>query len=256
LDGDIIAYKAAVLNEANAGTLDDLERLVKGIITDWLKASETSSFLVCLSTRCFRYAVAENYKAHRTDKPKPVDLGAAHKILETFGFYRYPDLEADDVMGILSTETPGVYTVVSTDKDLLQIPGRHCNPDKKITQIVTPESGLVTFLRQWLTGDSSDGYLGCPKVGPKKAEKIICDALDDLSSREYVNLDDYPAILIRTVLDEYRDRGQTYQYALQQARLARILTTELVDDNMRPILWEPPKDALVGLTDWVTAGAS
>jgi DNA polymerase-1 len=250
LDADIIAYKAAILNERNAGTSDDLDMLVRGIVREWCRVSECKSFIVCLSTRCFRYAVASDYKGNRSTKEKPVDLDLAYRILGNFETLKHDGLEADDVLGVYTTRFPEKYTIVSTDKDLLQIPGRHCNPDKQTVEDITPEGGFSRFLWQWLVGDSTDNFGGCPKVGPVKASKFLTQWIDEIP--DYVRVEEYPEYLVGRVLREFQSRGTTFAYAVQQARLAKILTTADVTPDFKPVLWSPPDAALMAVyPDWV-----
>jgi DNA polymerase I len=84
----------------------------------------------------------------------------------------------------------------------------------------------VYFYRQVLTGDSTDGYPGCPGVGPKTAEKLIPE--EDFTE----------ASAWGTVIKQYEKKGFGPDYALTQARLARILrNTEYTFDELQ--LWTP-----------------
>ena len=75
---------------------------------------------------------------------------------------------------------------------------------------------------QTLTGDSTDGYSGCPSVGDKTARKI---------------LGDNPTW--GDVISAYEKRGLTEQDAMVQARVARILRFKDYDFvKHQPILWE------------------
>ena len=93
---------------------------------------------------------------------------------------RLHGLEADDLLGILATTLPKYSDaiVVSLDKDLRTIPGRHLNPSKEtspaVVRVITELEADTAWLMQTLMGDSTDGYTGVPGIGPKKAEKILC----------------------------------------------------------------------------------
>ena len=67
--------------------------------------------------------------------------------------------------------------IVSADKDLRQIPGKHYNFVKEELFEVTPLEGLRFFYKQTLIGDSSDNIYGVKGIGPVKAGKLI-DCLD------------------------------------------------------------------------------
>ena len=55
-----------------------------------------------------------------------------------------------------------------------QIPCRIYNLKEEFTQ--TPEDAERKLYEQALTGDSTDGYSGCPTVGPKRAGIILDQA--------------------------------------------------------------------------------
>src|SRR5262249_40632645 len=123
---------------------------------------------------------------------------------------------------------PGRKIIVSADKDMKTIPGEHYDPNKR-------ELGVVTVSRleadgyhmmQTLTGDTTDGYTGCPGVGPKKAEKILGDE---------------PHLWWHRVVEAYDKAGLSEAEALTQARVARILRATDYDFKLKkPILWTPP----------------
>ena len=78
---------------------------------------------------------------------------------------------------------------------------------------------------QTLTGDVTDGYAGLKGVGPKSAEKI-------LGARPTWD----------AVVAAYQKQELTEDYALTQARLARILRSSDWDDEKQSvILWEPKR---------------
>jgi DNA polymerase-1 len=121
-------------------------------------------------------------------------------------------LEADDVLGILATEpTNEERIIVSIDKDLLQIPGK-VSRDGKTYEEISEDEANYWHMMQTLTGDSTDGYSGCPRVGVKTAQKILGDHIQ-------VPLLD----LWMRVLAAYAKVGYSTDEALAQARVARIL---------------------------------
>jgi len=81
-------------------------------------------------------------------------------------------------------------------------------------------------LLQALTGDSVDGYPGCPGIGPKRAERL----LNKETSWE-------------TVVAAYAKEGLDEEYALAQARVARILRWDEYNIKKEEvILWTPSKN--------------
>lgn len=182
----------------------------------------------------FRHSLLPEYKGGRAEKPHHYAALRAH-LETTCRSYVKPGLEGDDVLGILATHPkliPGEKLVVSIDKDMRQVPGRHYNPGKRQEFVITPQDGERFFYTQVLTGDSTDGYKGCPGVGPVTAEKLLS------------MWDSEPLSPWSIVLDAYMERGLTAAGALNQARVARILQhTDYDFKRKEPILWNPPSSA-------------
>jgi DNA polymerase-1 len=244
IDGDIVAYKASFGNEA----MLDLGDGVINISADLPAAEETADhmieaikdklsakkIIVALSDRSrnFRKEIYSDYKATRDYRRKPVALAHLNSYLaKKYGVKIHDGLEADDVLGILCTH-PKKFAgqkpiIVTIDKDLLQIPGRHYNPDKDLKRMVSLSDGDMQFYTQVLTGDSVDNFPGCPGIGPKRAAAILTGARP--------TPDMWP--LVRAA---YERAGKTEDDALVQARVARIL--RYADYNFKrkePILWTP-----------------
>jgi DNA polymerase-1 len=86
----------------------------------------------------------------------------------------------------------------------------------------------LAFYAQTLTGDQSDNYPGCPKVGEVGARRL----LEGLQTEQE---------MWAAVLSAFRKAGLDDRYALAQARCARILRPEdydLAAQVVRP--WVPP----------------
>ena len=77
-------------------------------------------------------------------------------------------------MGLLAT---GKYkdncVVVSGDKDMRTIPAWHCFIIDDSIEFVDNQKADLNFCTQVLTGDKSDGYIGCKGVGAVKASRIL-----------------------------------------------------------------------------------
>ena len=178
----------------------------------------------------FRYSVLPSYKSGRT-KGKPLAYWQTVRAVEReFRCQTVDGLEADDLMGILAT-TPGYEDsiVVTLDKDLKTIPGRHYNPTKDDKpRTVTAAEADWYWLYQTLIGDTTDGYKGCPKIGPVKATAILGAVGGSTGA------------LWPKVVHTYRAAGLGASAALQQARVARILRREDYCKDTKPIrLWDP-----------------
>lgn len=153
------------------------------------------------------------YKANRSGMARPIHLGTVRKTMcQRFDHRVVDGLEADDIIGVLATrEKYADAIIVSPDKDLLTVPGRHLSPLKDDGVIVISEAEANRrWMLQTLMGDTSDGYKGIPRVGPVKAAKLLGTART------------LPAMW-RAVVQAYRDAGLTEDDALMTARVARIL---------------------------------
>jgi 5'-3' exonuclease len=137
-----------------------------------------------------------------------------------------PDtLEADDALGINQTDDT---MIVSLDKDLLMVPGKHFSweikgkgwskPDRWLDQ--TELGGLKLFFEQCLKGDSSDNIKGIAGIGLKRAQDILTgketeQELFDVVRASYSNDEEF--IMNASVLwimrhegDVWRDRFNAY----------------------------------------------
>ena len=74
---------------------------------------------------------------------------------------------------------PEDYTIITTDKDLNMLRGKRYNFVKKEFNYVTEEQAMRFFYTQLLTGDRTDNIQGIPGIGPKKAEKMLKDAVTE-----------------------------------------------------------------------------
>jgi len=246
IDGDPIAYQCAFSNEnridwdgdGNASVthdevaaLADVDLAIKKMKAD-LGAKKV---VVCLSVPTilgWRRELLSTYKSNRNKAVKPLALEPCRQhMLEKWGAYIRPTLEADDVLGILATNTkviPGEKIIVTIDKDLKTIPGRIYNPRRQKLETVSREEADYLHMMQTLTGDTVDGYSGCPGVGPKRAVAALDGFIgDDLM---------WPRVVLA-----YEARGLTEDDALVQARVARICRSSDYDFKAKKVkLWTPP----------------
>ncbi len=245
LDSDIVAFAFAsaaqsTYNFGNTGICQSVEELsnVTPKVHDWITALmeklHADDLIVCLSvpsSECWRLGVLPSYKGNRKDVVRPVLLQAVKDYMaEAFTSYTRPGLEADDVLGILATHPTlikGDKIIVSEDKDMQTLPCYLFRPkrDNKPKHISLREANYY-HLYQTLMGDSTDGYSGCPGVGPVKAEAILRGALPG---------DEWSA-----VVSTYESKGLTEEDALVQARVARICRAEDYNFSTKQVkLWKP-----------------
>ena len=239
VDADIVVFRFASAFQKNitwgegVKTEDlDFPKAIKQL--DWfvksLKAKTwATSMTMCFTDKVnFRYSVLPTYKYNRVGN-KPKMYGMIKKYVEdNYRCKTKPGLEADDVMGILSTLDPGNCCIATIDKDLKQIPGLQYNWAWGRMFECFIEDCDHYFYQQILSGDPGDGYKGIPGIGAKKAVKILEQHDSDVED------------LWPVVVKEYEDHGLTEKDALQQARVARMCRAEDYDYKREEvILWEP-----------------
>ena len=237
VDADIVVYSACCNHMKEVEVEDDqwtyhidlteVKDEIDSNLQLWKKELSCVEIVLCFGSKSnFRKRIMLRYKAHRTRR-KPLGYCAAVEwCKEEYNAVTYPHLEADDVAGILHTSPDtGRSIVVSEDKDYLQLPGYFYNPARPQdnVKIITEEAADYMHLMQTLTGDTADGYKGCPGIGPKKASDML---------KEYCGWD--------TVLNAYKNAGLTEKDALEQARVARILRYGDYDPEAGTVeLWTP-----------------
>ena len=241
IDGDVFVFRCAYSAQEQVDWGNGLisswvdtfkaQRMLKRTLTTLKEKLNAEDMIIALSSPIsFRKTLAPTYKENRLFR-EPL---LAYKTLREFIKKSYASqelsgLEGDDVLGILATSPEQKDTIIiSLDKDLQQIPGKHYNidkPDQGITEVTSHQATLF-FYTQVLTGDTTDGYAGCPGIGPKGAAKI----LDGVTSHKEA--------WHRIVL-AYEKAGLTESDAILQARLARILRYGEYSLSQGATLWTP-----------------
>jgi DNA polymerase-1 len=253
IDGDVFAYRVAAASEtviewANGQTtfeadIDEAKAALDATIQDLADGLGAKRTLVALSvSRCFRYDVLPTYKHNRRDVRKPVLLrGLKEHLTNDWNAKSKPKLEADDVIGIWATmpTLKGRKVVVSIDKDFKQIPGYFFNPDKDEAPVkITETQADYWHMMQTLMGDTTDGYKGCPGIGPKKANAIYERACGYEPTDRVASVAE---VVWPFVVEAFEAKELTEADALQQARVARICRHSDFDTvKQEPILWTPP----------------
>lgn len=228
------------------------------------KSLRGAPMVMCFTdTENWRKEVLPTYKSGRSGKP----LAYRHLvnwIKEEYECFQRPTLEGDDCMGILSTAPRLVKAqeaiIVSPDKDFNTIPGRFLWWDSHGGQhelkTVSLKEADDWHMLQTLMGDTTDGYTGCPGMGRSGAEEFLKEPY--MVYQEERVLKSGPRkgqaewqwkkrplaegeTLWQAIVALFEKAGSSEEYALQQARVARICRAE--DFNLREkqvILWNPP----------------
>jgi len=211
---------------------DALEEEVDRILA---AAGSPHTLLMALSCGVsWRRRVYPEYKMNRDPHDKPELLPKVRAYVEKrFTCVGWPELEADDVIGILATVAQPCE-FASIDKDMFGVPGRflHCrvkaSGDDEYPPItpytISIEEADRFHLLQTLIGDRTDNYPGCPGVGEKRAPKMI-EGKD-------------PA---KSMLAAFRMKGVSEHDAIAQAVAARILRADdFIPDASAIRLWTVP----------------
>jgi DNA polymerase-1 len=212
IDLDVLCYNACEnrFRDANGYTIVSIGEPPEDPAADeeylqkaWLNLQELiqNACEVCFTTEYkaavagegnFRKDIFPLYKANRHADPKKRNpfvpklrkmAAAAGIATEAHG------MEADDLLRIWAEECRNKdedYIVVSIDKDLLMIPGRHYRIHKQEFVDMSEEAALKFYYEQLLMGDPTDNIGGVPKVGPVKAKKYLEGSADEKSHQEIV----------------------------------------------------------------------
>lgn len=219
-------------NIANAKHVFD--ETVKGI----MQKVEADEYLLCLSgagDKNFRKVNFPEYKANRKDVRKPMGYKELKQhAMDNHPHKIYEELEADDVMGIMATKKApeGIeYVIHSDDKDMKTIPAMRWDRfSKKVVRTSELEANRFLYF-QILTGDVTDGYKGCPKIGKTKAEKALAACSSEIEMRQAA---------YELYYKEYKDVAKAQEEMSKQAGQARILRSSDYDfTNKAVILWHP-----------------
>lgn len=117
----------------------------------------------------FRYEVDSTYKGTRGEKPFYTGI-VKEMLIKATGATIVDAIETDDAVALLQRKN----TIISTiDKDLLNVPGWHYNPNTRSVQKLKPIESFRLFLTQCVTGDTTDNIKGIKGLGKVKAKDIV-----------------------------------------------------------------------------------
>ena len=196
------------------------------------------------SSKTFRNDIFPEYKANRDAPPEDLrpQFGLIRKATRAFNVpcLELEGYEADDLIATYAKqarEADGDVTIISSDKDLMQLIGPNVimydtMKDRRVGEAevfekfgVAPEKMIDL---QSLAGDTTDNIPGVPGIGPKTAAQLL---------DEYGNLD---TLLERAQEIKQNKRRENLIEFSDQARLSRELVTLKNDVPL-----EVPLDGLV-----------
>ena len=253
IDGDVVVYKVAeavaesfeltteetdeyIYRNIGWAKKEDAIAYLEKLVDNICKACKGDEVVICLSDMGanFRKKLNPSYKGNRkTIKPILYEFLRNYMYETGYKVYEKPQLEADDVIGIIATSDKiikGDKVVWSLDKDFKTIPckfRRESPNGKHQSSIISVEEANWWFMYQTLIGDRVDGYEGCKGVGDKTARKLLGD-IGEKSLEE----------MWKIVVEAYEKAGYTAKDALLNARMARILRAEDYDFKAKEVkLW-------------------
>ncbi len=177
----------------------------------------------------FRNEIYQAYKANRPPPPEALipQFPLIREATRAFGLpaIELPGFEADDLIATyarLASDVGADVTIVSSDKDLMQLVGdgvtmldpirmREIGPDQVREKFGVGPDKVIDV--QALAGDSTDNVPGVPGIGVKTAARLIED---------YGNLD---ALLARAGEIKQPKRRQSLIDHAEMARISRDLVT-------------------------------
>ncbi len=141
------------------------------------------------SAKTFRSRIYPEYKANRSEPPEDLvpQFGLIRDATRAFSLpcIEMEGYEADDIIATyarLACEAGGDTTIISSDKDLMQLVGptvemydpmkdREIGVPQVIEKWGVPPEKMIDL--QALTGDSIDNVPGVPGIGPKTAAQLL-----------------------------------------------------------------------------------
>jgi len=231
--GDDVIMVGSKFSEAYANTKKEINRIRENFF-------DPDIILFFSDSVNFRKQVAPDYKGHRNRKKPCGYKRVIHQLHTEYKVITMPTLEADDAMGVYATSNDDCV-ICSPDKDMKQIPGQLFDMNETFT--ITELDGWRWFLIQTLSGDQTDGYSGAPGFGVKTSAKFFAEN----------------GYTWNSVVKAFKQKGLTFEDALRNARLAKILTVD--DYHNGPILWTPANadydtDHGTGIQDAKDGGSS
>ena len=185
------------------------------------------------TSQTFRNRIDPNYKANRNEPPddlKP-QFPLIRDAVRAFDLpcLEKPDFEADDIIATLARqarEAGGDVTIISSDKDLMQLLGdqvvmldpmkqKEIGPEEVHEKFGVYPDKMIDL--QALTGDSTDNVPGVPGIGPKTAAQLL-EEFGDLNT-----------LLARADEIKQKKRREMLIAHADDARMSRELVT-LKDD--------------------------
>lgn len=238
MDADVIAYMASAAacelpdiwgtGEPTRTELEDACKRADETVEGWAEAAECTAPEIRLafsgpSANNFRRKVHPEYKHNRTGEKPEHYHEVVDYLKENYDYRQYSNLEGDDILGMHMGEG---WVAVSTDKDMRTVPGHfvRIRVDGTVDRYDSTEAMANHFwMFQTLTGDTVDGYKGCPGCGPKGATACLPSVGASVSELWHAVLRRYEEAWRKPGTKKKFITGHPEDEARMNARSARIL---------------------------------
>lgn len=244
IDADVIAYTAAAAAESDSHDiymnryvalpsevpLHAAKRIADTMLAQWVTKAGADTLILAFSgpsSSNFRRGVHKLYKSNRTGEKPACYVEVVAALQAVYPWVAYDCLEGDDVLGMAVTDpsTHDDHIAVSTDKDILTLPGKLCHIRKDGTCDMYDRQEQHAdwyWMKQTIMGDSTDGYKGAPGIGEKGATARL-GTLKSLRAMWDVVIEAYKEQHLKPAQKKKFVTTSPYQEALMNARCARIL---------------------------------
>lgn len=199
IDLSNLAFVCGFRFEKQAEQADVIDRLfanLKEYIRQLIQQFQSKSIILACdsSDHYWRTKIYPSYKAHREETQLKLLVRQvlvrfkqehAKQCLEIQG------CEADDVIYVVATSTPGLVTIVSTDRDFIQLISHRVklyNPVSCEYRYPEEDKSYVLF-EKCFRGDRSDNI---PSACPKVSRKILKAAYKDDKKLDFLLSSDHP----------------------------------------------------------------
>jgi len=212
--------------------LDELLKEAKSKVEELrYKTRSKNVELYFSSGKTFRNKLCDTYKGQRVRMRYPEGLEwLKRELVKNYDGMVCEGFEADDIVVYKKRREPKKYKLVAVDKDVLKsVPGKHFDYyHKRMHWVETriQEATKWPYI-QALVGDTADNIAGVKGIGPKKAEKLLAEAV-------------LPCDCWKVVVQAYEDNGLTIKHAIETMRLVYMHSLYEENGQYKIKLWEPP----------------
>lgn len=267
IDGSSYLYRAFHAYPDSMSNGDIPTNAVYGVVNmlrSMMRQFSTEKIVVIFDAKgkTFRDDLYPEYKANRPSMPDELrcQIEPLYNVIRAMGLplISIPGVEADDVIGTLSTQASaaGMPVLISTgDKDMAQLVDENVTLINTMTNIVMDREGviekfgippelIIDYLA--LMGDKVDNIPGVPGVGDKTATALLqgIGSVDEI----YNNLDGIAALGFRGSKTMAKKLIDNKENAYMSYELATIkLDVELEETHDSLLKQEPNRDELIEL---------